>query len=159
MHADAVVESWHIHARIVRFVLDGMADGAAAAPKPTGARHPLQMFGHMHGVRLAWLEPAAAALAADLPRLSLKSVPSRADVAAALDASAQAIGRLLATALAGDGPAGGRISGFKPHATAFMGYLVAHEAYHLGEIGFVLREMGFPLDKAVAFGMWEWGQR
>lgn len=54
---------------------------------------------------------------------------------------------------------GGKIKGFRPHASAFLGYLVAHESYHQGEIGLILGQAGLPLDKKVAYGMWEWGVR
>lgn len=55
--------------------------------------------------------------------------------------------------------AGGRIKGFKPSVTAFVGYLISHESYHQGDIGVRLTESGFPLEKKTNFGMWEWGVR
>jgi uncharacterized damage-inducible protein DinB len=42
--------------------------------------------------------------------------------------------------------AGGKIRGFKPHAAAFLGYLISHESHHRGEIGMVLAQSGHPLD-------------
>ncbi|MDQ6694251.1 MAG: hypothetical protein M3014_07495 [Chloroflexota bacterium] len=54
---------------------------------------------------------------------------------------------------------GGKIKGFKPHAVAFLGYMIAHESYHHGEIGLLLGQMGHPLDKKVAYGLWKWGVR
>ena len=83
---------------------------------------------------------------------------SRADhaaLAAALDASAAAIERLVADAADGDG----RVKGFKPHVTAFVGYLLSHEAHHRGQVAQALRLTGTPLDKKVSFGLWEWGVR
>ena len=53
----------------------------------------------------------------------------------------------------------GTIKGFKPHVPAFLGYLIAHESYHHGEIGIALNEIGYPLDRKTAFGLWEWGVR
>jgi len=53
----------------------------------------------------------------------------------------------------------GRVKGFKPHPAAFVGYAVAHEAYHHGEIGIALSQSGHTLDKKVAYGMWEWDVR
>jgi hypothetical protein len=54
---------------------------------------------------------------------------------------------------------GGRIKGFKPHATAFVGYLISHESHHRGQIEWALRYGGFPLDDKTSYGLWEWGVR
>ena len=37
--------------------------------------------------------------------------------------------------------------------------MIAHDGYHWGEIGIALHEFGHPLDRKVAYGMWEWGVR
>jgi hypothetical protein len=57
------------------------------------------------------------------------------------------------------GSPGGRIKGFKPHAAAFVGYLIAHEQFHRTCIELALRQHGSPLSDKVAYGMWEWGVR
>ena len=55
--------------------------------------------------------------------------------------------------------AGGKVKNFKPHVTAFLGYMISHESYHRGEIGIVLAQSGYPLDQKISYGMWEWGVR
>jgi hypothetical protein len=54
---------------------------------------------------------------------------------------------------------GGRVKGFKPHATAFVGYLISHEAHHRSQIILALKQEGQPLDKKILYGIWEWGTR
>ena len=70
-------------------------------------------------------------------------------------ASGRAIEQLLRNSLA----AGGKIKGFKPHAVAFLGYLISHESHHRGQAGWALKLSGRPLDQKTAFGLWEWGVR
>lgn len=76
-------------------------------------------------------------------------------LATALTASGKAVEVLLRKSLA----SGGRIKGFKPHAAAFLGYLISHESHHRGQIVLTLKQAGHPVDKKTAFGLWEWGVR
>jgi uncharacterized damage-inducible protein DinB len=69
--------------------------------------------------------------------------------------SSNAIERLLENAVQN----GGRVKNFKPHVTAFLGYLTAHEAHHRSQIIIALKQSGHQLDKKVLFGIWEWGTR
>ena len=72
-----------------------------------------------------------------------------------LSAFQTVIGTLLTNSL----EAGGKVKGFKPHAAAFLGYLVSHESHHRGQIALSLKQAGKPLYKKIGFGMWEWGVR
>jgi hypothetical protein len=51
--------------------------------------------------------------------------------------------------------ASGKVKGFKPYPVAFIGYTIAYESYHHGEIGIALTQANYPLDKKTTYGMWE----
>ena len=53
----------------------------------------------------------------------------------------------------------GKVKGFKPHVTAFVGYLISHESHHRGQITWNLKNTGKPLDQKTSYGLWEWGVR
>jgi uncharacterized damage-inducible protein DinB len=53
----------------------------------------------------------------------------------------------------------GKVKSFKPHVTAFLGYILAHESQHRGQIALALKQSGHALDKKIAYGIWEWGVR
>lgn len=148
-----VLDTWAIHARIVRYVLGGVHPSALAATDLKG-RSVGKQFAHIHNVRLMWLEAAAPDLLEKLQKFANEQVPDKEALSAALEASERAIGDLLTRGLES-----GKIKRFKPHATAFLGYLVAHESFHQGDIGVRLTESGHPLDQKIAYGMWEWGTR
>jgi uncharacterized damage-inducible protein DinB len=152
---EQLLETWRIHARINLYILEAIVPEAFTAAEPTKGRSFVQMFAHIHNVRLLWLQSAAPELLTGLQKIEKDDPVTREALHTALNASSGAIASLLQKAMA----AGGKVKGFKPHATAFVGYLIAHEAYHHGEIGVALTQIGHPLDRKTAFGMWEWGVR
>ena len=151
---EQLIETWAIHDRIHRYLLDAVADDALGAALGAKNRTVYQLFAHIHNTRLLWLKSAAPELLVGLVKLEGRT-GDRGPLAVALKASGGAIDSLLRKALA----AGGKVKGFKPHAVAFIGYLIAHESHHRGHIGWTLKGTGSPLDQKTAYGLWEWGVR
>jgi uncharacterized damage-inducible protein DinB len=151
---DQLIETWNIHNRVNLYLLDAVpaeALGLSLSPK---FRTVYQLFAHVNNVRLMWLKSAAPDLLSGLEKLE-GADGDKAGLRAAMEASGQATEELLRRAVA----AGGRVKGFKPHVTAFLGYLIAHESHHRGQVGWTLKGTGHPLDKKAAYGLWEWGVR
>jgi uncharacterized damage-inducible protein DinB len=69
--------------------------------------------------------------------------------------SRYALSLVISRALNGDG----RIRSFRPDVAGFVGYLIAHDAHHRGQIAMLARQVGYPLPQKAMFGMWEWGSR
>jgi uncharacterized damage-inducible protein DinB len=154
--ADQLVETWAIHARIVLYALDAIPAEALSGVSATGkGRNVGAQLAHLHNVRLMWLKSASPALLDGLASIEAANVTDIGFLRQSLEVSANAIATLLRQALESNG----KIKGFKPHAAAFAGYLISHEAFHLGDIGVVLTQSGHPLAKKVAYGMWDWGVR
>jgi len=150
-----LLETWEIHDRINRYLLDSLPAAALNAVSASKGRTVAEQFGHMHNVRLMWLKAAAPELLAGLEKVEKEQAVSSETLGSALQGSGAAILTLLRQSLAG----GGKVKGFKPHAAAFLGYLISHESHHRGQIVLTLKQAGFPLDKKVAYGLWEWGVR
>ena len=149
---EELIETWQINNRINLYLLEALDSSALAIPLTKGKTVAGQLA-HIHNVRLMWLKAAAP----DLHEGLAKSEPNatKEDLATGLANSSQAIEELLRRA----GSPGGRIKGFKPHAAAFLGYLIAHESFHRGHLELALRQAGMPLSDKIAYGAWEWGSR
>jgi uncharacterized damage-inducible protein DinB len=126
-----------------------LADRGATKGRSVG-----EMFAHLHNVWLMWLQAAAPALYATLTQYDKAKSNDGDLLKAALNASADAIAAMLAEAVHT-----GKAKGFKPHPDAFVGHLIGHEHYDLGEIGVALQQSGHALDTKTAFGTLEWGRR
>jgi uncharacterized damage-inducible protein DinB len=151
--SEQLLDTWRISVRTGLYALDGV-DPAGLDAAGLSGRTPGQQFAHLHRVRRMWLEHTAPDLHAAVADVDEAGVGDREALRTALQASGAAIEELLRRGLDT-----GRIKGFKPHPAAFLGYLVAHEAYHLGDIGVRLSQAGHPLARKVSYGLWEWGVR
>ncbi|MEQ1821084.1 MAG: DinB family protein [Fimbriimonadaceae bacterium] len=148
----ALVESWNINSRINTYLLDSLSDEQLDSKLEKG-RTPRAQFAHVHNVRLMWLKSADPALLEGLRKLE-NDAPKDV-ILAAMGLSSQAISTLIEKAIEGDQ----RVKGFKPHATAYVGYLISHESHHRGQLEIMLRLAGKPISDKVSFGLWEWGTR
>jgi uncharacterized damage-inducible protein DinB len=105
----------------------------------------------MHNVRVMWLKATKGKIPVQLDRVTV--TPAQAKKA--LDGSRAALREVLQASLEADG----RIKGFRPDVAAFLGYLIAHDAHHRGQITMLARQAGHPIPQKAMFGMWEWGVR
>ncbi|WP_127582484.1 DinB family protein [Paenibacillus koleovorans] len=151
---DAIVETWNIHQRINLYLLEALQDEVLTASPGRTGRNIGEQWHHISKVRLMWLKQSAPELieGADEPDKSIAGDKN------ALRSFLEQTGALIEQLLE-KGLAEGKIKGFKPHPTAFLGYLIAHESHHRGQIALLARQLGHPLDKKTAFGLWEWGVR
>jgi uncharacterized damage-inducible protein DinB len=149
-----LVETWIIHDRINRYLLNAIPADALGANIGPKHRSVFQLFAHIHNVRLMWLKPAGSELMKGLSKLE-GDKPDKSALEKALTASGGAIAELIRKAVA----SGGKVKGFKPHVTAFVGYLISHESHHRGQIGWTLKHTGHPLGAKTSYGLWEWGVR
>jgi uncharacterized damage-inducible protein DinB len=153
---EQILETWRIHNRINLYLLDAIPAESlpiALSGKVRG-RTVSQLFAHIHNVRLMWLKSAFPDLMEKLSKVENESA-SKEELKDALESSGEAIEALLKRSIG----EGGKVKGFKPHAVAFLGYLISHESHHRGQIGWALKFSGHPLNKKTAFGLWEWGVR
>ena len=155
MADNQLVETWQIHDRVNLYLLDAIDAASLNSLSPSKGRSVGEQFAHIHNVRLMWLKSAAPDLLKGLAKVESDRANDKKLLRKSLLDSGKAIGSLLETSL----EAGGKVKGFKPHAAAFLGYLISHESHHRGQIALRLKQAGKPLDKKTAYGIWEWGVR
>lgn len=149
-----LLETWQINQRIDLYLLEAIAPENLGDIAPSKGRRVGEQFAHIHNVRLMWLKSAAPELLEGLEKIEGEAALEKAYLANGLKASGEAIGKMVERGLET-----GKIKGFKPHPTAFVGYLISHESHHRGQIILTLKLSGHMIDKKTQFGLWEWGTR
>ena len=155
MSNNPLLETWEIHDRINRYLLEAVDPESLGSHSASKGRSVGEQFAHVHNVRLMWLKSAAPELLKGLNKIENEQANDKKLLAKSLTDSGKAVGALLAQSL----EAGGKVKGFKPHAAAFLGYLISHESHHRGQIALTLKQAGKPVDKKISYGLWEWGVR
>ena len=155
MQASQFIETWEIHDRINLYLLDAIDPEHLKDLAASKGRNVGEQLAHIHNVRLMWLKQAAPELLGKLAKIEKEDATDKSLLQKSLAESGQAINALLTKSI----ESGGRLKGFKPHATAFLGYLISHESHHRGQIALSLKQANHPVSKKVLFGIWEWGVR
>jgi uncharacterized damage-inducible protein DinB len=153
--SDQLIETFDTNNRINLYLLDAIAEEHLKDVSASKGRSVGEQFAHIHNVRLMWLKSAAPDLLDTQTKIEKENAGDKKLLAKRLRESGKAMAALLAAAIKN----GGRVKGFKPHATAFLGYIVSHESHHRGQIMLSLKQSGHAVDKKTQFGLWEWGVR
>lgn len=150
----ALLEAFHTNDVINQYLLENLPEAVWRAEPPGGkGRTVAAIVAHIHNVRVMWLK--AAAKGSKIPGQLDRATVTPEQAARALAQSERALSAVLKSALENEG----RVKGFRPDVAGFVGYLIAHDAHHRGQICMLARQVGHPLAQKAVFGMWEWGTR
>jgi uncharacterized damage-inducible protein DinB len=154
----AAVQIFAANERINQMLIEHL-DPAAWKSKPPGKTRTIAaIFTHMHNVRTKWVRLTIPHL--KVPRQLDRTRCTPAQARAGLAESAARCADMLAEAL-GDT---GRIQKFHrdgwakpwPVGPEMLCYMLSHEAHHRGQVCMLAHQLGFPLPKEVAYGIWNW---
>jgi uncharacterized damage-inducible protein DinB len=150
----ALLNAFDTNNRINQYLIENLPAAAWRAKPPGGRGRTISaIVAHLHNVRVMWLKVSAKG--SQIPPQLDRATVTPTQALRALEQSRQALSELIRRALEGDG----RIQGFRPDVAGFLGYLIAHDAHHRGQMAMLARQAGHPLPQKITFGMWEWGSR
>jgi uncharacterized damage-inducible protein DinB len=150
---EALLLAFDTNERINQFLLENLpAEAWRAEPPENKGREIAAIVAHMHNVRVMWLK---AAKSAEIPEQLDRHTVTVSQARKALEQSRKALSAVLRTAIEGNG----QVRSFKPDVAGFVGYLIAHDAHHRGQISMLARQTGHAISQKTMFGMWEWGSR
>jgi uncharacterized damage-inducible protein DinB len=148
----ALADTWHLNNRVNLRLFDALTDEQLATTILPRGKTVTSYFVHIHMARFYWLERRARTLAKSFKKIPGGTAP-REELRQALIGSGKAMGELFAEA-----ERTGQIKGTKLGPVAFLGYALAHEGHHRGQILLHLKIAKKPLDRATGYSLWYWNK-
>ena len=148
---DALLDSWDRNNRILinllRLVPADLFDARPAEGSPSIA----ELVGHIHYVRLVFVQEDAPDVARPVPESEYAIGGDLAQIEALLSESAAAVRDAVRSRI----EAGRAMDRHYDHPLLMLQHFIWHEGYHHGQIKLTLKLAGQPLaDKAVGRGTW-----
>lgn len=156
-----LVEAWRTAHRVTTYLVEQLSGEIWTAPVPGMPRKRVCMVAaHLHNSRCSWIKALGQRHGIVAPPLVDRRNVSRAALLRALRRSSDGMIRLLKLGAARGGHVPPAVwQNFPTDLEHFVSYFVAHEAHHRGQLVLITRQLGYPLSKEAAHGLWHWTRR
>lgn len=152
---ETLKDTWGIHVRQTELILGYLSHEQLIIQPERGGRTIGAILAHLVNNRLDWIEPIAPALVDDLNRIAKTQNTDLLLIQDEYQKSAHVVMRLIDISQKSKG----KIKGFDGTISTFIAYLIAHEWYHIGEIGMILGQVGQAIPKNKAYDLWDWREK
>jgi len=161
---DTILDAWKTNNRVTVFLVEHLPVELWEATVPGAPRRTIRMLaGHIHNARCMWIKTLGKEHDIAAPRNVDRYKVKPEDLIPALERSSTGILSLLKLGC----DHGGSI----PPTSAYvwrnlpldvghvLGYFIAHEGHHRGQIVMLARQVGCRLPAEVTGGLWQWSKR
>jgi len=148
-------EAWRTNNKIgllfIELIGDNDLDKSLLA---RGGRTVYQQLVHLHNVRMQWLDIVAKDIYMKYKTISKDAPVDKEILFKAFEDSGKGIGEFIDKSWAKEG----KVNSFKKGLIPFVGYLIAHESHHRGNILLTLKQSGVKIPDELKWGIWDWNK-
>lgn len=161
---DTILNAWKTNNSVTIFLIEHLPDELWEATVPGAPRRTVRMIaGHIHNARCMWINALGKDNGIAVPPRVDRYKIKRKQVVAALGRSSAGILNLLKLGC----DRGGNVPATPSYVWRnlpldvghVLGYFIAHEGHHRGQIVMLARQLGQRLPSEVTGGLWQWSQR
>ena len=161
---ETILAAWRTSNRTTLFLFEHLPRDLWSATVPGAARRTVRMIaGHIHNARCMWIKTLGRPHGLPVPPSVDRLRVGARQLLPALRRSGDGIGRLLELGC----QHGGTIPPTRSYGWRnlpldvghVLGYFVAHEGHHRGQIVLIARALGHRLPREVTSGLWQWSER
>lgn len=161
---DTILDAWKTNNRVTVFLVENLPAELWEARVPGAPRRTVRMIaGHLHNARCMWIKTLGKEHGIAVPRNVDRYKVTPATLVTALERSSNGISSLLEFGI----DEGGSIPATSAYAWRnlpldvghVLGYFIAHEGHHRGQIVMLARQLGHRLPAEVTGGLWHWAKR
>ena len=158
--ADGLIATWRTNDRVTAYMVEILPAAMWSASIPGNPRWTIGMLAaHIHNTRCQWIRDIGGRHGVPVPQQVPRTVRPR-ELLRALARSSEGIVRLIELGAARGGSVPRATwQNFPTDLLHFLGYFVAHEAHHRGQLCLLARQLGHRLPREVLGGLWQWNQR
>jgi uncharacterized damage-inducible protein DinB len=156
-----LIAAWRTSHRVTVYLVENLPPALWPKTLPGSPRRTVRMIAaHLHNARCMWIKTMGARHGIAVPRRVDGRAVRPAELLRALPRSSEGIVRLIRLGVAHGGSVPRAAwQNFPTDLAHFLGYFVAHEAHHRGQLVMLARQLGHRLPPGVTGGLWQWSQR
>jgi uncharacterized damage-inducible protein DinB len=161
---DTILDAWKTNNRVTIFLMEHLPGEVWEATVPGAPRRTVRMIaGHIHNARCMWIKTLGKEHGVAVPGSVDRYKMKPRNLIPALDRSGTGILNLLKLGC----DRGGTIPASSSYVWRnlpldvghVLGYFIAHEGHHRGQIVMLARQLGHRLPTEVTGGLWQWSKR
>ena len=151
---EQLVEAWRTNNKVNLLFIELISDEGMTKTLSTRGRTVYEQMVHLHNVRMQWLQVVDKAIAGKYKTID-KEAPYNTDL---LYEAFEKSGRGIEDFIQESWDKGGKVNSFKKGLIPFIGYLIAHEGHHRGNILLTLKQCGVKIPDELKRDIWEWNK-